>query len=203
LVSVGWPDWNGVRVLGYLAVAVAAVFAGRREARRAVHNPNLWPRFWYFTAGMFLVMAFGRMANVAEILTDLGREEALATGWYDRRRRYQAMACGFISVAWFVTVFISIWRVPERRRRYLPMALITFSIICFAGIRLFSLHHIDALLYRRQLAGAGVGAVMESLGLLVAFAATFWRPRRRAHELPDAPRAPSEPQLTSGEPRPR
>ncbi len=200
---MGWLDWNGVRALAYLAVAIAAVFAGRREARRAVHNPSLWPRFWYLTAGMFLVMAFGRAANVAEIITALGREEALATGWYDSRRKYQAMACGFISLAWIVTVFVSIWRVPERRRRYLPMALITFSIICFAGIRLFSLHHIDALLYRRQFAGAGAGAFVESLGLVVAFAATFWRPRLRSHGLPGAPHAPPEPQLASGEPGPR
>jgi len=177
-------DWNGVRVLCYVAVAVASVFAGRREARRAVNNPNLWPRFWYLTAGMFVVMAIGRAGNVAEIITGLGRAEAVAGGWYDNRRKYQAIACGVIFVAWFVSVIVAIWRVPERRRRYLPMALVSSSIVCFAGIRLFSLHQVDSLLYRRDIAGAEVSAVCESLGLVVAFVTTFWVPSTRSDHRP-------------------
>jgi hypothetical protein len=173
---VGWLDSNAVRALGYLAVAVAAYVAGRREQRRAQTNSALWPTFWFLTAGLFLVMALGRAGNVAQFVAELGREEAVATGWYANRRKYQALAVGLIALTWFIVVFVAIWRVPDRRR-YLPMALVSFSLVCFAAIRMLSLHQVDALLYRRHVVGAEIGAVLEVLGLVVAFATTFWQPR--------------------------
>ena len=64
------------------------------------------------------------------------------------------------------------------------MALLSFTIGCFAGIRTISLHQVDGLLYRRFLAGAKLGTVVELALLAVAFAVTFWRPapaRTTAH----------------------
>lgn len=172
-----WSDSNWVRVMGYALVAVSALFAGVRERRRRAANPNLWPVFWYLTAGVFLLMAAGRLADIGGLATELGRSEAYAYGWYAERRKFQAVLVGGLCATWFVAVVIALWRVPERRRRYLPMAVVTFSLMCFAAIRLVSLHQVDGLLYRREIEGAPFGSVVELAGIMLAFATTFWHPR--------------------------
>jgi hypothetical protein len=47
--------------------------------------------------------------------------------------------------------------------------------MCFAGIRIISLHQVDAVLYRRHIGGAKVGSVVEFLGLATAIAVTSWQ----------------------------
>jgi hypothetical protein len=70
----------------------------------------------------------------------------------------------------------ALWRVPARRRRYLPAALAVFTLMCFIGVRLISLHQIDAVMYRRDLAGARFGAVAELAILAVAVLLTAFPP---------------------------
>jgi hypothetical protein len=72
-----------------------------------------------------------------------------------------------------VTVLVALWRVPERRRRYLPTAIVVFSLQCYAAIRLVSLHHVDALLHRSELNGARLGALVEIGGLLLTILVTL------------------------------
>jgi hypothetical protein len=172
----GWLDSNGLRVAAYLLVAVASLVVGLRERRWVASNPNLWPWFWYLTAALFVAMALGRATDIGDLATALGRNEAFTHGWYAHRRRIQSVVVGTLAGVWFVVVSIALWRVPERRRRYLPAAIMAFTLVCFAGIRLVSLHQIDGLLYRRQIAGAKFGAVVELVLLALALAATLWQP---------------------------
>jgi hypothetical protein len=177
---VGWMDSDGVRVAGYLAVALASVVAGLREHRRARSHPALWPTFWYLTALLFAALAGARAGHVAELIADVGREQAAAAGWYAHRRQYQALAVGSVAMVWFIVIAVSLWRVPERRRRYLPMALVSFTIVCYAGIRMVSLHQIDSLLYRTYIRNTKVGAVIEVTLLVAALLLVFWHPRARS-----------------------
>jgi len=170
-----WLDSNSLRVAGYTAAAAAAFLAGRRERPLVRANPDLWPAFWFLTAGLFLLMALGRAFDFAGVATDLGRSEAVSHGWYANRRKFQAAVVAALGAIWFVSVVVALWRVPERRRRYLPMAIVAFSLMCFAGIRIVSLHQVDGLLYRRHIAGAKVGSVVEFVGLVTAIAVTSWQ----------------------------
>jgi hypothetical protein len=172
-----WLDSNWLRVAGYAAAALAAFLAGRRERPLVRANPNLWPPFWFLTAGLFLLMAVGRAADFAGVATELGRSEAVSHGWYADRRKYQAAVVAALGAIWFIAVVVALWRVPERRRRYLPMAIVAFSLMCYAGIRIISLHQVDAVLYRRHIAGAKVGSVVEFVGLATAIAVTLWQAR--------------------------
>jgi hypothetical protein len=167
---------NGVRIGAYLVTALAAFCAGWRERGRTGTNHYLWPAFWFLTAGVLVVMGVGRAGNLPATLTDLGRRRAIEGGWYAHRRHWQALVIGLIAGLWFVVVTVALWRVPERRRRYLPMAVLTFTLICFAGIRAISLHQVDAVLYRRHLHGVQIDVVVELALLAVAAVATFPRP---------------------------
>lgn len=194
----GWLGSNWLRVAMYAVAAAAAVLAARRERRRARVEVGLWPTFWLITAGLFLMMVVGRAANLGGLATELGRSEALSHGWYNNRRKVQAVVVGSIGATWFVTVVVALSRVPARRRRYLPAAVIVFTLMCFAGIRLVSLHQVDGLLERRNLAGVKVGAVLELVGVSIATAVTFWQPRSAAAHDPAAPSSTVETESAPG-----
>ena len=130
-------------------------------------------------------MAVGRASNVSDLLTELGRGRARSGGWYDVRRSVQAWVIGAVAAVWAVTVAVAVWRVPERRRRYLPTAVVVFTLVCFIGIRLISLHQVDALLHNRDVRGVTVGAVIEVGLLLLVLAVSAWRFRRPNKARPD------------------
>lgn len=184
---------NEFRVLAYTVAAIACAVAGVREALRKRQKPELWPTFWFVTAAFFVVIATARVADVADLVTQIGRDTAIAQGWYDHRRKYQAMAVAAVTGIWFVAVVISLWRVPARRRRYLPAAVVAFSLLAFGGIRAVSLHQIDAVLYRRPIHGVKIDAIVELTGLVLAIALTFWQPRRDRRPAPSPPPVPAWP----------
>jgi hypothetical protein len=165
-------------VAGYVAVAVAALWAGWREQSRAKSNANLWPAFWFLTAALFGLMAFGRATDLGGLATKVGRAEARDHGWYFDRQHIQVIVLASLAGLWFVAVVLALWRVLDRGFRYLPMAILTLSLMCFAAVRAVSLHQIDTLLDRRHIAGARIGDIAEGFALALALAATFWRPRR-------------------------
>ena len=102
------------------------------------------------------------------------------SGWYETRRPLQAAVVVALGAAWFITVTVACWRTPERRRRYLPMGLMVVTLAAYAAIRVVSLHQIDALLHRREIAGVRVGTVIEMTLLLVAGLVTMWVPADRS-----------------------
>jgi hypothetical protein len=77
------------------------------------------------------------------------------------------------------SVLTAIWRVPERRRRYLPMIVVVLTIGFYAAIRIVSLHQIDAVLHRPKAAGMRYATIIEYSLLFVAAACAIWTPRRQ------------------------
>ena len=100
------------------------------------------------------------------------------TSWYESRRRLQGAVVATVGLTWFVAVTAACWRVPARRRRYLPMIVIVLTLGAYAAIRVVSLHQIDAILHRRHFAGVRYGTAIEYALLVVAGACALWTPRR-------------------------
>lgn len=184
LRSLEWLNSNGLRVAAYTLASAAALLAWSREARRG-ERVEVWPAFWLITAVTLGAMALGRALDLDALVTALGRSQSVAEGWYENRRRAQATVVGTIGVLWAAVVATALWRVPERRRRYLPAALVLFSLLCFAAIRLVSLHQVDAVLYRRDLAGVRIGSLAELAGIVVVIVLSLLvvtRSQARTHE---------------------
>jgi hypothetical protein len=177
-VISSWADSNWLRAVAYGVAAGACLHAGLRERRRRPTSASrdIWPTFWFLTAAVLAVMALGRAADVGGLVSELGRREARDEGWYEIRREYQAAAVATIGGIWLIAVVVAIWRVPERRRRYLPPALIVFTLICFAGIRVVSLHHVDTVLYNRPIHGVRIASIMELTGIALTILAIYWHP---------------------------
>jgi hypothetical protein len=163
-------DSGALRVAAYAAVALLAGVWWVRERRWTEHHDvDWWPRYWLSSAVLLAVLGVGRSSALGDLISDFGREQARAEGWYDARRAVQLAVVVGVAVIWVVGVAIAILRIPPRRRRYLPHVIAMSSIIAFAAIRLVSLHQIDSVLYRTDLAGIRVVALAE-LGLLAATA---------------------------------
>ncbi len=161
----------------YVIAAAVSFLAAIREARRRRQQPWLWPTFWVMSGVLFLALAGARAANLADLATEIGRNEARAHDWYDERRGVQTIAVGMVGAVWLIVVAVALWRIPARRRRYLPAALTTFTLMCFIAARLVSLHQVDAVLYRREIAGVQIGNAAEFTLLLLTVVLTMFPPR--------------------------
>lgn len=173
-----WVDSNWLRICGYLVVVALCVVAARREDP---DDPATWRPFWYFTGGLLLVMALGRMVDLGDLAGDELRARARSDGWYESRRKFQSVVVAGLGFAWLVIVFTAVWRVPERRRRYLPMIVAVVTLAAFAAIRVVSLHQIDTVLYRRRILDVRYSTAIEFMLLAVAAPCTLlaWRRHRR------------------------
>ena len=172
-------DSGTLRSAGYFVLAALAIVAALREHTSVDRERlQLWPRYWVWTALLLLVVGIAHAGELGEVLASLGRREARAAGWYDARRKVQALAVLAVSAGWCITVLVAIWRVPPRRRRYLPSAIAVFTLIAFIAVRVVSLHQIDALLYRRGVHGVRFVSLVELTLLAVAGASIVarWRP---------------------------
>jgi hypothetical protein len=185
----GTLDSGWLRVLGYGVVAIACVVAGVVEQRRTPRGPELWPAFWFSTAVVLALMGLARAGDFGDLIAGVGRREAEEHGWYEVRRSYQAAAIGIVASIWAMVVIVAVWRVPERRRRYLPAAVVVVTLVCFAAARMISLHQVDSLLYRRDVAGVRVVAVIElallALMLLTIVVPVAQRRRTDVRSVPD------------------
>ncbi len=184
VLNGGW-----LRVVGYFVAAAAALWAARRDRDDIADRGAVrWPMFWYLSAGLLASMAIARGGHIGDLISSLGRSVAEEGGWYEARRTAQTVVVVAVTSTWFVTISLAFWRVPERRRRYLPAALVLFSLVCFGAVRIVSLHQIDTVLYRRDIAGVRIVSIIELFGLASAVLAMFWYPfiRDRQTELIDA-----------------
>lgn len=172
-------DSNALRVGAYLVAAAVAMWWGARERRYPdEQRVGSWPLYWFISAAVLAIMGLARSLGVAEVLGEVGREQARSGGWYDARRAFQAAAVGVVATVWMTTVVLAILRVPPRRRRYLPHVVMLSAIVAFAGIRLISLHHIDTLLYRRDIGDVRVVAIVELLLLILSLVVGLITSRR-------------------------
>ena len=172
---MSWLGSSWCIVGAYILVSLLTLILGSVEVarRRGGSEGHLWPAFWF---GIGPIAAW-RRAELPDLWTRLK--------W----------ALG-------VAVVIAIWRVPERRRRYLPPALLVFTLVCFAGIRIISLHQIDAVLLRRDLAGAPIGIIIEHIVLLAIFTASLTMLVSSVRRRPSKPAAADATDRRSSAPQP-
>ena len=171
-------DSGTTRAVGYLVVAALAGIRFVLERRAPRPRPAAsWPTYWVLSALLLAFLGLSRATSLGGLIAEVGREQARTEGWYDARRTFQAAAATIVTSVWLIGVVVAIWRVPPRRRRYLPSVVTISALVAFAAIRVVSLHHIDTLIYRRGIGGIRFVAVIE-LGLLAAtFLAVVLVPR--------------------------
>ncbi len=138
----------------------------------------LWPTCWLLIGAVYASLALALGLELAGTLGGLGREYARSEEWYESRRPLQAAVVAIVGVTWLTIIVVGIWRVPERRRRYLASALLCTSLVCFAIIRLVSFHYVDTILVRTSLAEVPLGTIVELIGIVLAVVVVAMSVRR-------------------------
>jgi magnesium-transporting ATPase (P-type) len=162
-----WLDSSPSRAGVLVVAAIACASMGRRDLRLARAQPDgapashLWPQFWFMTSVLVVMIAVGRLLGVGELVSEAGRQESQASGWYEVRRPVQAAAVALVATVWVATVAWTIVRFPIRRRRFIAPSVVVTTMLCFVAVRLVSLHHVDTVLYRTDIAGARVVAYVD------------------------------------------
>jgi hypothetical protein len=166
-MNADWLDSSPSRAGVFLLAAIASALMGRRELDMACSRSDdattspLWPQFWFMTSVLVVMIGLGRLLGVGELVAEAGRQESQASGWYESRRPVQAGAVALVAAVWVATVAWTIVRFPARRRRFIAPSVVVTTMLCFVAVRLVSLHHVDTVLYRTEIAGARVVAYLD------------------------------------------
>lgn len=163
---VGW-----VTVGAYLGASVLAVGARRRTHPVRDLDPDgarRLARFWAVVAVAMVVLGINKQLDLQTWLIEHARRAAFDEGWYDQRRRVQAVfvvgiaAAGFAATAWGARQLRGV-------AHHVALALVGLgAIVSFVAVRAASLHQIDHLL---SLGPIRLNTVLELGGIgLVALA---------------------------------
>jgi len=152
------------QTLLFVIAALACFYAGQVSLRTSAG----WSKrlatpatFWFLFGSTLLFLAIAKLAGLQQLLGSHLRDLAREDGLYDLRRPYQRLAnyavVGFAVLAFVagVVIWVKRWFVL-----ILPL-LVLVVLLAFTAIRAISLHSVDTLLYRTDLWGMRVGALVE------------------------------------------
>lgn len=132
--------------MGWVTVAAYAItFAACVMCQRRVHDAAQ-RRFWLATALVMLMLGINKQLDLQTWFTEVGRDLAIAHGWYERRRTVQALfiaGLGLLAVAgwaWLSTCL-------QTLDRHAKSAAFGLLLLCaFVILRAASFHHVDRLI---------------------------------------------------------
>jgi hypothetical protein len=168
----------------YGLLAISALAARRHERATTYESDDTWSTMWLLVAGFLAASSLGRALDVVGQVGDATRSAAIEDGWYDARRWFQRIVVLAIVGSWSSAVLFAALRTPERRRRYVPIAVGVVTLAAFVLIRAVSLHSVDSVT-EHGVGPMDVGIVVEfvflavvALGLSVA-----WRLAVEPHDV--------------------
>lgn len=136
----------GLYVLVLVAAVSAAVVArGRKQAD--------WQwRSWLLLAALFTILIAARVVDAENVLRDHLRDALRVDAEYENRREFQrVIVAGIIAIAGMAAFWWAnrIARTIRGRRNFAVLAALAcgFAMLFLIGLRLISLHAVDALLY--------------------------------------------------------
>lgn len=178
--ALGDPDAAGwLMVVAYLLTAVLAVHNARtaRGNRRATV-------FWLVLAGCLCFLGINKQLEFQTLLTEIGRDTAVAHGWYDERRGVQAVFVFLLtaSAGGVLLALRRLFRGPEWPAYRLTVAGVTMLIL-FILLRAATFHHVAAM-FGMDFTNSAIRLALESGALLViAMGCICWH-RRQSYRSP-------------------
>lgn len=145
---LGWATVAAYAAAAWLCGAAARRAAGaartvERLAPVEAANQRALAAFWLGGCALLVLLAVNKQLDLQTLMTQLGRDLALAQGWYEERRRVQtAFVAGLAALGTLSGVTIAWWLrsvVARIAGPLLGLAMIT----AFVVVRAASFHHVD------------------------------------------------------------
>jgi hypothetical protein len=183
--GLGDPTIVGfLTTLAYFAAAGVCALAWRRERFIAAAVPAaIKPRFWLALALVMAALGINKQLDLQTLFTQLGRDAALAGGWYKQRHIAQVAFILVLATAGATFTALACWYLRRSWRRY-ALAIIGIAyLLIFILIRASSFHHTEYLLFRLPYAGRWVSRTLE-LGGIAFVGLCAWRASRLQGRVP-------------------
>ena len=147
------PGIGDPTVLGWVSVVAyfVAAWLCQRASRKRLDPASELPthrlvRFWLALALIMCVLGINKQLDLQSLLTQVGRDLAIAQGWYQDRRSVQLWFVGIVlAIALAAFGGILFWAWPFRRYIWVP-SLGMGLLLAFVLIRASSFHHMDVLI---------------------------------------------------------
>ena len=170
--GIGDPTLAGwVTVGGYALATLLCFVVHRRTPERAER------RFWWLVGLLLVLLGINKQLDLQTWLTEVGRDMALAQGWYEQRRIVQGLLIFWLGMGvWGVKRWLGVrLRTLSQPARLAGQGLMLLAL--FVLIRAASFHHVDAWL-GLSLATLRVNVVLELSAIGVIGWAALARLRR-------------------------
>lgn len=174
--GIGDPTVLGwVTVVAYLVASLASGLAARREPMpNGTARPRGRPsRFWLVLSGLMLALGINKQLDLQSLLTQIGRDLAMAWGLYSGRRKLQLAFIALVVLVCVGAVVVLLWSARRTLGRRWPAIVGMMFILGFVIIRAASFHHIDAFLGTRLGGRFKWNWILELGGIAVVAAAAF------------------------------
>jgi len=147
--------------LAALLCALCGLYGSRGFAQPLGRQSRL---FWWGMVTLLVALGINKQLDLQSLLTVVGREMAVAEGWYDHRRSVQR---GFIA-AFVLASLAAIMALGQRYQQLIKTqwcaAIGLLLLLLFVLGRAASFHHVDQLI-NVQVAGLRLNWVLELGGL--------------------------------------
>jgi hypothetical protein len=164
--GIGDPTMGGwLTVLGYLAATWMALAVARRMygLERGTGSREQ-TGFWLICGLLLLFLGINKQLDLQTGMTWLFKQWALAQGWYEQRRAYQALFIAGVAMGGAGFLGLLLWMVRRQfHPNWLAFAGMVF-LVCFVLIRASSFHHVDRLL-GLSLGGLKLNWILEWSGI--------------------------------------
>lgn len=128
--------------------------------------------FWFCLSVFLIILGTNKQLDLQSLLTQVGKDMAIAQGWYEKRRVVQFLFIILIGGTGVIVLSVLIrkfWKMLD----YVKVTLVGCVILfMFIMIRAMSFHHVDILINTR-LAGIKMNWLFEIGGLSVILLGTI------------------------------
>lgn len=179
--------WAWAIVFAHLSASFLCAAAAKRERSESAPWDYRSQYFWLVLAVFMFALGVNKRLDLQSVLTRYLRSMSRSEGWYEHRRVYQEIFIGCCLWMGLLGVFVGVWIIKGRWRRYGLAFLGAIFLATFVTIRAASFHHVDLILYGLPYVGNLVNAFLEMGGSILICVAAWraWsaRPRSEAASL--------------------
>ncbi|MEM9295979.1 MAG: hypothetical protein AAGA57_09270 [Planctomycetota bacterium] len=180
----GWrPTIGDPTVMGWATLAAYLATAVLCWKARAWARDKTEAKFWIVAAAVMLLLGVNKQLDLQTLGGGWVRDWAKDAGWYEDRRKYQALFVAGVAGVGVAAVTLAAW-VTFKRWKRLGLACLGLAATCaFVAIRAASFHKVDVML-GKTVGPLKVNVILELGGIVLAGAGALlaWAPWSRPRD---------------------
>lgn len=178
--SIGDPSLMGWFTVVFYFLTSALAFVTAYKYRYL----NTDFRFWLFLAVFLLLLGINKQLDIQSLFTEIGRVIAKKQGWYNDRRRFQAVFVIIFFILSLISIALLWWILRKEWRKFLFPLTGLLLLVSFIVIRAASFHHVDRFL-KSGPSGVRMNWILELGGIGWVMISSAYRLKKTGRKAPN------------------